>query len=1192
MMRKFGFLFLSLVVIAIFFGGFFLYFIPVNKAAQDKYAFLILQNINSNLHSKIETNIVLYTNRLKKTFEGKSPGKPSHKSDADDLQKIDVTILPWNFDTTDHTDQHMVFADTSGHSGRPNGVLYDIGYDSLIYLIYRGQNRLILYSPLKDVVDELPQIRKSDFFQYFLILKLSGDTAKPVYNSEGLNLGTEVETDSLLPGSKKGFYPNISDISTGDVNYKMFYIPANINGNHFVICGLKNARDYQSSLHQVSSGFIYPIVIVLLLLLIILPLIKLYIMGPDERVNIGDYAGYFFSLFAGSMCVTLIIIHIILLKDSDKKVNDNLHKISAQINNSFRQELGNAYTTLTAIDSMVQAKPIIQKGMKTDREGADVTDAILNWMSVRTDKQNGYYNFDKVSWIDSSGMQFMKGQTDGQKLVFTDVSARSYFHDWQVNNVNRLDGKDSLLFTFEPVYNWVDGSFRIIMTKRSIVPHAYIISLSTIMYSFSQTILPPGYGYCMIDRDGEVLVHSDSSHNLNENFFDEVEDNRELKGSVKARQELYIPGTKFYGKKNALLFEPVNGLPYYLISFYDNGNVMPVNMRILIFALLFCMICFLISLVLWLSSFWRRFTSKPLLFSAIDYLNWIIPRKKDIRVYYFGFLFLLVYISALVIIAFLTNKYAPQSNHFILILLLQTPVNVTGGLMVIAGSLKGTRNRKPKYILLAMAIMWLICVIWYQDFKFAVLVQFIVFELIVLLFLVIACFKTEWLLSLRVPGEESYMIRYTLLVEAMVVAISVLPAGLFTWYSHNQEILQAVKKDQLSLAVSLDNRGDGIYSQLAVLPDSVVSPEIIDGLHYGRGIYPAPDYAITHDRGLIQPPKSDSGYENFYFAISDQISNDYYNEGFIPALKDTSWDRSWIWARSGDTGLLFRYSMKPDTGRKMAGPLPANLAGMELLNIRSNIPRRYIYLSDSVKLTMVVLIVFILLCALYLLIRRISEGVFLKKFIEYGGRLNRQNLPPYYTDYRHGHGREEVHGEKLKEQAAEIVFDYTPGPSENKMNEYEQYTISELHDWKAYYEFVLHKCSPSEKYLLYNFAVSGFINYKNVAEIYRLLDVRVLQVQEEEIRIFSIGFRAYMIRYFAHREGRAIVRKMGRRSAWQTFKTPFMILLLAVAAFVFFTREEAWQRFSALITGLSTSIPLLFSLFKNGGSPPGKDSGG
>ena len=49
-------------------------------------------------------------------------------------------------------------------------------------------------------------------------------------------------------------------------------------------------------------------------------------------------------------------------------------------------------------------------------------------------------------------------------------------------------------------------------------------------------------------------------------------------------------------------------------------------------------------------------------------------------------------------------------------------------------------------------------------------------------------------------------------------------SGVITWYSMNQEILQAAKKDQLRLAYSLDNQGNGIYCQLRSLPDTVLYP--------------------------------------------------------------------------------------------------------------------------------------------------------------------------------------------------------------------------------------------------------------------------------------------------------------------------------------------------------------------------------
>ena len=134
---------------------------------------------------------------------------------------------------------------------------------------------------------------------------------------------------------------------------------------------------------------------------------------------------------------------------------------------------------------------------------------------------------------------------------------------------------------------------------------------------------------------------------------------------MKARQELFVPETKFYGKEHAMLVTPVNGLPFYLVTFYDNGNIIPVNMRILIFAILFCFITFVICLILWTAIFWRRFSGKPLLFSYMHYLGWIAPKLKNIQIYFFGFIFLAVYVVVLSLTILLTDKNSPQDNRTI-----------------------------------------------------------------------------------------------------------------------------------------------------------------------------------------------------------------------------------------------------------------------------------------------------------------------------------------------------------------------------------------------------------------------------------------------------------------------------------------------------------------------------------------------
>jgi hypothetical protein len=1177
-MRRFGFIFLSLIILAVFFAGFFLFFIPSNREAQNNYAFLVLQNIETNLRARITTNLGLISNRIKDGFDVAVKDTDRLSTDTYGLDKLNAAILKSYPDPQGPSNHLSKRHWGKSHTDLPTVELNDIRYDSLIYVLSKESGTIVVYSPLGSFFEGILRSHKNDFFQYFLLLKITDSAALPVYHSDGLNLGTEIAVDSLLTGSKNGFYQGVTDVANGNIGYKMFYVPVNLSGKHFVICGFKNAGDYQNSLHEVSSGFIYPIVIILALLLIILPLLKLYIMGADESVRVWDFIGYFFSLFAGAMFLTLVIIQVILLSDSENRIQENLHTLSGQINRSFHRELIAAYHMTEALDSIPLEDAVLRKTSWPQKTGINISNQLKAWLANRPDPDRAYYNFDKIAWADSSGLQIIKGQLDDQKPIYANVSERKYFINFIENKPNRLQVRDStLLFTMEPVFNWADGSYRIIITKRSLYPHANIISLSTIMYSFSQSILPPGYGYCMIDGSGNVLVHSDSSHNLNENFFDEIGDNRALKGSLKARQELYIPEAKYYGKQNATLLIPVNGLPYYLITFYDKGNVQPVNMRILIFSVIFCLITFLLSVILWILLFWRKFSSKPLLFSYIDYLNWIIPRKNEAQVYFFGFVYLLIYIGAFLFVTFFTNKYAPQNNHIILLLLLQTPINVTGGLMVISGSLKNDgKGRKPLYTLIALAVLYLIYILWYQDFEFSALIQFILFEVLVLVILGIIHFKTKWLLKFKQVAQENYLFRYTLLIEALVVSLSALPAGLYTWYSHNQEILQAVKKDQLCLAFSLESRENGIYSELKQLGNAVVPARFIDSLHYKKGIYLIPKYNISHSKGSIESPQNDSGYEKFYFDFSDRISNDYYTEGFLPALRDTSRDRSWKWTRPSDSSLSFSYIMKPDTGSR-------NSAGIsDLLNIQSEIPERFVFLSDKLKFSLLLIFIAIALYGFYLLIYRISKSVFLKKFIVYGSKISYSDTPPYFKEYYLENNKDDTSEEKIRVQSAGMIFDYQPVNDDAIMNVYEQSTIEKLRIGRNYYAYVLNKCTSPEKYLLYNFALNGFINYKNVVEIYRLLDLEILRVKpaEEEVRMFSLGFRAYVLKNYAHEGDKIISKQAAKKSSWQLFKTPFMVLLFAVAAFVFFTRQETWQRFSALIAALSSSIPLLMGFFK------------
>jgi cell division protein FtsW (lipid II flippase) len=118
-----------------------------------------------------------------------------------------------------------------------------------------------------------------------------------------------------------------------------------------------------------------------------------------------------------------------------------------------------------------------------------------------------------------------------------------------------------------------------------------------------------------------------------------------------------------------------------------------------------------------------------------------------------GSLFLIVYLLTLILASSLTNIYIPQNNHTILILLLETPVNITGGLIIISRSLKfyqdeknkgkTIKDRKSLYTFLAMILMFVVCMFLYQRLDAKVMMQFLVFELVVLGFLAYVYFNAK-----------------------------------------------------------------------------------------------------------------------------------------------------------------------------------------------------------------------------------------------------------------------------------------------------------------------------------------------------------------------------------------------------------------------------------------------------------------
>ncbi|HLZ88531.1 MAG TPA: cache domain-containing protein, partial [Puia sp.] len=866
-----------------------------------------------------------------------------------------------------------------------------------------------------------------------------------------------------------------------------------------------------------------PIVITLLLLLIVSPLIKLSIMGPAEKVRLRDFNGYCFALVAGSMVLTLIVIQVLLLTDDDMRQDQHLHLLSGKVDSSFRQEIGHAYRQLVAMDTL-PLRPDSHGVVRDWRKGYfDLTTELVDYM--RQHRDSAYYNFDRIDWVTDSGRQVINGSLDRNlDTLFIDVSKRKYFTDFKDNSSYTLPGVDTALVSIQPVVTWTEGASRIVIAKRSRVPGIFIVTLSTDLYSLNRTILPSGFGFCLIDGDGRVQVHSDPIHSVNENFIDEVGDAAQFRSAMKARQELYLPSTKFYGREYGLIVKPVPNLPYFLVTYYDKGYDQPVNMRILIFSLAGCGMELLLLGAMWLLFFRRRWNERPLLFGVIDYLPWVVPRVTAARIYRFGWMALLIYVVVTTLAVVLSVFYGPGNNQRVLALLLATPVLLT---IVLKAIIRMRRDRIRKSIPVSHG-------------------------------------EDEILLVPEEPFEAEtpldHLLHYCLLVEALVLAMGVLPAGLFTWYANNQELLQSVKKEQFLLAGALDSRKPVLYQNLQALDSGVAPKDLYADWQYHRGLYPLNREQLTVGRDTMPPPETAFGVASTYFEVAGWLANDYYDPEYVPVLVGGSDDGQWRWTKPRADTMRFYYEQNRNS----------------VLQVASVMPQRYYYLSDWRKGLLLLALVLALLYGLYHLIRRVTAGMFLQKFVM--GESERR-LPYFdaYSDQESLAGDEkDVRARAMRE---EIVRDLEPWGKDTELDVMELETLDCIRRWTDYFTFVLDGCNAKEKYLLYQFACNGFLNYKNVVEIDDLLHRGVLVVENEEVKLFSRAFRAYILTHVREDE---LEKSFIRRSPWQRFRNPFLVLLMIAAAFLFFTRQEAWQRISALIAALSTSLGLLSGLFREG----------
>lgn len=1164
-----------ILLIAVFFIGYYFYYIPVNKAEVQENGFLILENIKTSIIDRNTDLQNLYKNITESA---------NQKTNIDSLlKKNKVEGKPVSFN-------QFVAAEKGGDgaysaSRRGEFIQTVISKDGFTYLNKNKSDSSAILLSAESVLQPILKSQETELFQsYALVDKKDGI----IYKDPTLSIVYNIPLDSLLQGENKMF-AGIKDIRIEDLNYKMFFYPFRFGNSDLILCGLISEKNYNAELHEIPVSFIYPIAIAFLIILIFLPIIKFYMIGKDETVKFIDITLSVLSFIVGPALITLILIQVLLLEDADMRSKSYLSSLSTQIDSAFTADIVTAYKQLDSLDILISAggDSMVQKGGDT---GLNVSKQVIDYFQRHKNTSTLDYNFDRIFWIDSLGRQKIKGQVGNEATLFTDVSARKYFKILKNNKAYMLPGSDSLFFGLEPVNRWDDGEFRINISKESRLKHGIIAVLGSKMPSVTNTILPPGFGFAIIDDTGNVQLHSDMSRNLRENLIKKMSPSRPVKEAIASRQSAYFNDMKFYGKTNAVNITPVSKIPFFLVTFYDNGYIVPIAMRIFTFALLFCIFSFLFYLVIWLLIFRKKYYVNPMLYSPMAFLEWAIPKNDKSRFYVLGSRFLTGYIFMLLLFMALST-FLNVSNYVILVLVFIIPVNVISVLFVINYAVtKRNNNDKTKldrkkalsaigFQLLASFLVYLYS--GYSSYSsFPIQFQFLIFQAVFNIAMLVFYFSSEKRLNFLSRSKRTYLSQYSVLVTAIIICLAVLPAGIYTWYAHNQEITQSVKKGQLYLAESLEKRSPSIIKFTQSQADLGLPKDYYQNLQYRSGIYKIYDDSINWNNGYIPPSKLKGSYEQFYFGIANEIGNSYYDPLLMPALKDSASDAAWNWA-SDNSSLYFKFTL-PDNFK----PVNEKSDVGKSLSIVSIFPSRYLFVRFSLRGLMLIIIIGVLVIGLYKLLYSLAGRIFLKKYI---ATINSKGFPEdkieaLLTEFKATNiALHPEFDDAVKNIRNEHGY-YVPAQSNKEIYKQEKDMIDVKATLKVFYDFIWEKLTEKEKYVLLDFAQDSLVNFKNIEAIYQLLEKGLFIVNDDEIKILSPSFRAYVFDKKNTAEIYQLQKKFQLNSSWQSFRTPLLIVLLGIALFVFFTQQETFQKLTAIVAGVTSVLSLLLKFFVDGGS--------
>ncbi|HVR96970.1 MAG TPA: cache domain-containing protein [Thermoanaerobaculia bacterium] len=446
---------------------------------------------------------------------------------------------------------------------QPAGLATDIQPDGRWFRL--DSPSLRVYIRAGDLVERA--VEKSSSFDRLILV----DAKEGILHQTGrsdVKLGTLGALEGLSQEAMKRLHLSTGvyhDVRISGRSYDLFVQPLQEN---LMLCGLALSQGLRAESFKIPADWIILLSGMILIGLLAMPFLKLVTIGKQERLRAIDGLLAALCTLIGLSALTILLLDWVVYNQLNQEADGQLELLAEKIHEDFKGDLSDSLAELDAVHGRALKLEAVAK-LPAETSVAGLGDHV------------------DFFWASSDGMQQFKWTAPGQESPRISVRDRRYFQDAAAGRWLVAKGSDGKVhrFTFQPVRSWTTGEdmVEIAGSLQDSAGQPVVAVLSTTLASIHRPVLPPGFGFAVIDPQGDVLFHSEPMRALQENFFEET-DNPELQALLFSDRSGLVK-VRYMGRQHQVYLAPVEGLPWTIVTFRDLTLLRVVHVQIVTVAL-------------------------------------------------------------------------------------------------------------------------------------------------------------------------------------------------------------------------------------------------------------------------------------------------------------------------------------------------------------------------------------------------------------------------------------------------------------------------------------------------------------------------------------------------------------------------------------------------------------------------------